>query len=619
MAVITFSSLNKSYGGYDVLKDVSFDLNAKEKVALIGRNGTGKTTIFNIIANGLEYDGGNAYVEKGLRIGYLQQLYSDFGEKTAKTVIEEAFCYIREIESSMSMLRKQMSEDPHNINLIKAYSELNEKFEFYEGYSLNEKFNRVIKGLGIPDDVISNQASKLSGGELTMIMLAKVLLMNPDILLLDEPTNHLDSDACEWLERYINDFKGTVLYISHDRYFIDNTAMKVLYLQDGSIKEYRGNYSAYLIQRIDEQERHLKLYERQEREIGRLRETALKMRNYGTEIAIKRAKNLEKRMERMDIYDKPVTEKELRLTFQEEEKVAKEIFYVKNIEKSFGNKMLFKDISFIMRSGDKIALIGPNGAGKSTLIKIITGQIEADNGIVKRPKSVKYAYLEQNVSFPDETLTVLELICSQLDFTIQSARNLLGKFLFSDEDVFKKVSNLSGGEKSRLRLLIEMQQGVNLLILDEPTNHLDISAREEIEEALSMFGGSMIFISHDRHFVNKFAQRIFEIEDGSFNIYEGNYDYYLSKKQALIQQDKIAKPSVKKPFEGKKEKRKSDMIKRTLEQDIEHTEFELDVLTTEIEKYATDYEKLLHLVEKKDLLSEHLELLYEQWLGIEEE
>ncbi|MFA5152245.1 MAG: ATP-binding cassette domain-containing protein, partial [Clostridia bacterium] len=276
-------------------------------------------------------------------------------------------------------------------------------------------------------------------------------------------------------------------------------------------------------------------------------------------------------------------------------------------------------ISFIMRSGDKIALIGPNGAGKSTLIKIITGQIEADNGIVKRPKSVKYAYLEQNVSFPDETLTVLELICSQLDFTIQSARNLLGKFLFSDEDVFKKVSNLSGGEKSRLRLLIEMQQGVNLLILDEPTNHLDISAREEIEEALSMFGGSMIFISHDRHFVNKFAQRIFEIEDGSFNVYEGNYDYYLSKKQALIQQDKIAKPSVKKPFEGKKEKRKSDMIKRTLEQDIKHTEFELDVLTTEIEKYATDYEKLLHLVEKKDLLSEHLELLYEQWLGIEEE
>lgn len=619
MAVITFSSLNKSYGGYDVLKDVSFDLNAKEKVALIGRNGTGKTTIFNIIANGLEYDGGNAYVEKGLRIGYLQQLYSDFGEKTAKTVIEEAFCYIRDIESNMSILRKQMSEDPHNVNLIKAYSELNEKFEFYEGYSLNEKFNRVIKGLGIPDDVISNQASKLSGGELTMIMLAKVLLMNPDILLLDEPTNHLDSDACEWLERYINDFKGTVLYISHDRYFIDNTAMKVLYLQDGSIKEYRGNYSAYLIQRIDEQERHLKLYERQEREIGRLRETALKMRNYGTEIAIKRAKNLEKRMERMDIYDKPITEKELRLTFQEEEKVAKEIFYVKNIEKSFGNKMLFKDISFIMRSGDKIALIGPNGAGKSTLIKIITGQIEADNGIVKRPKSIKYAYLEQNVSFLDETLTVLELICSQLDFTIQSARNLLGKFLFSDEDVFKKVSNLSGGEKSRLRLLIEMQQGVNLLILDEPTNHLDISAREEIEEALSMFGGSMIFISHDRHFVNKFAQRIFEIEDGSFNVYEGNYDYYLSKKQALIQQDKIAKPSVKKPFEGKKEKRKSDMIKRTLEQDIKHIEFELDVLTTEIEKYATDYEKLLHLVEKKDLLSEHLELLYEQWLGIEEE
>lgn len=619
MAVITFSNVSKSYGGYDVLKDVSFDLNANEKVALIGRNGTGKTTIFNIIANGLEYDNGNVYVEKGLKIGYLQQLYSDFGNKTAKNVIEEAFNDIKQIEHEMIAIHELMAVNPHDSSLIRSYSELNEKFEFLEGYSLNEKFNKVAKGLGIPDDVITNQASKLSGGELTMIMLAKVLLMNPDILLLDEPTNHLDSVACEWLEKYINDFKGIVFYISHDRYFIDNTAMKVLYLQDGYINEYRGNYSAYLIQRIEEQERHLKLFERQEREIGRLRETALKMRNYGTEIAIKKAKNLEKRIERMDIYDKPVSEKELKITFQEEEKVSKEIFYVKSIEKTFNDRVLFQDVSFIMRSGDKIALIGPNGAGKSTLIKIITGQIEADSGVVKRPKSVKYAYLEQNVTFPDEKLTVLELVCSQLDFTLQSARNLLGKFLFSDEDVFKKIESLSGGEKSRLRLLLEMQQGVNLLILDEPTNHLDISAREEIEDALSMFGGSIIFISHDRHFINKFAQRIFEIEDGSFNVYEGNYDYYLTKKQALIQQDKISKPVIKKPFEGKKEKRKSDLIKRTLEQDIKLLEYELDTIKTDIEKAVTDYEKLLKLMEKKNIVSERLELLYEQWLDMEEE
>ncbi len=619
MAIIAFVNVNKSYGGYDVLKDVSFDLNANEKVALIGRNGTGKTTIFNIIANRLDFDSGSLYVEKGLRIGYLQQLYSDFGDKTSKMVIEEAFSHIRGIENDMNEIHKLMAANPYDKALIRSYSELNEKFEFHEGYSLNEKFNRVTKGLGIPDDVLSNQASKLSGGELTMIMLAKVLLMNPDILLLDEPTNHLDSGACEWLEKYINEFKGTVLYISHDRYFIDNTAMKVLYLKDGAIKEYRGNYSAFLLQRIEEQERHLKLYERQEREMSRLRETALKMRNYGTEIAIKRAKNLEKRMERMDIYDKPVTEKELRLTFQEEEKVAKEIFYVKSIEKSFGGRVLFNDVSFIMRSGDKIALIGPNGAGKSTLIKIITGQIEADNGIVKRPKSVRYAYLEQSVSFPNEEQTVLDLVCGQLGMSIQSARNLLGKFLFSDEDVFKRVESLSGGEKSRLRLLLEMQQGVNLLILDEPTNHLDISAREEIEEALSMFGGSIIFISHDRHFINKFAQRIFELEDGSFNVYEGNYDYYLTKKQALIQQEKISKPVAKKPFEGKKEKRRNDSKRRFVEQSIKQLEIELDIIKKDIEKSVTDYEKLLALMGQKDKLSAQMESLYEQWLEMEEE
>ena len=619
MPVISFNGVNKSYGGYDVLKDVSFELNADEKVALIGRNGTGKTTIFNIIASGLEYDGGQVYVEKGLRIGYLRQLYTDLADKTAKAVIEEAFSHIKDMESELKLLSKRLSADPHNADLLRSYGQLSEKFEFHEGYSLNEKFNKVTKGLGIPDDVLNTRASKLSGGELTMIMLAKVLLMQPDILLLDEPTNHLDCDASDWLEKYINEFKGTVLYISHDRYFIDNTAMKVLYLQNGGIKEYRDNYSAYLVQKTEEEERHLKLYERQEREMARLRATALKMRNYGTEIAIKRAKNLEKRISRMDIYDKPVTEKELKLTFLEEDKVAKEIFSVKDIEKSFGSKTLFKDISFVMRSGDRIALIGPNGAGKTTLIKIITGQTEADSGIVKRPKSVKYAYLEQKVSFPDETQTVLELVCNQLDLTLQSARNLLGKFLFSDDDVFKKLSSLSGGEKSRLRLLLEMQQGVNLLVLDEPTNHLDIAAREEIEDALSMFGGSMIFISHDRHFINKFAERIFEIENGAFNIYEGDYDYYLSKKQALMQQNKTAVPAVKKPFEGKKGKRKSDALKRTLEQDIKLTEYELDTVNAGIESNVTDYEILVELIKKHELLSSHLEELYQQWLDIEED
>ena len=289
MAIITLNNVNKSYGGFDVLKDISFEIHANEKVALIGKNGSGKTTIFNIIADNMDYDSGSVYVEKGLRIGYLRQIYSDFGSKTSKTVIEEAFEHIKQVEHQMSELRKLMTIQPDNEEHIRNYSILNDRFEFYEGYSMNEKFNKVTKGLGIPDAVIENQAAKLSGGELTMIMLAKVLLMNPDILLLDEPTNHLDANACEWLEKYITEYKGAVLYISHDRYFIDNTAMKVIELYDGKVESYKGNYSAYQVQKIEAEERYLILYERQEREINRLWQTSLKMRNYGTEIAIKRA------------------------------------------------------------------------------------------------------------------------------------------------------------------------------------------------------------------------------------------------------------------------------------------------------------------------------------------
>lgn len=616
MSIIALKEVNKSYGGFDVLKNVSFDINENEKVALIGRNGTGKTTIFNIIADKMDFDSGSVYVEKGLNIGYLRQIYGDFPGMTAKSVIEKAFTSVKEVEKKMNVLRLRMEKEPDDIQNIREYSELNEKFEFMGGYNLSEKFNKVTKGLKIPDDVINNHFINLSGGEKTLVMLAEVLLMNPDILLLDEPTNHLDMDACDWLEKYIKEYKGAILYISHDRYFIDKTAMKVLSLENKEVQSYAGNYSAYLVQKTEADERNLKLYERQEREIGRLRATALKFRNYGTEIAIKRAQNLEKRMERMDIYDRPGTEKELQLNFSEEDKVSKEIFYVKNIEKSFSDKLLLHDISFIMRSGDRVAVVGPNGAGKTTLIKIITGQEEADKGIVKRPKSVKYAYLEQHVSFPDPEATLLEQVCGQLDTTVQSARNLLGKFLFSADDVFKKVKELSGGERSRLRLLLEMQSDVNLLILDEPTNHLDIPAREDIEEAISMFAGSMIFVSHDRHFLNKFAERIFELRDGVFNIYEGNYDYYLKKKELEQQQEKNnkAKEAEVKNNDRGKVRRRTDASIRSCEQRISRLEANIEQKNGEILKHSTDYAVLMELLEQKKQLQEQLDNEYDIWM-----
>lgn len=622
MAVVRFENVYKSFGGFEVLKDLSFEMHQGEKIGLIGRNGSGKTTIFNLIASYLNPDSGQVYVEKGLNIGYLKQLNKNLGDLSGKDLIYQAFTPIKKIEEEMKKLSHEMAKDPDNLDLVSKYGKLSEKFEFLEGYNMNEKFGKVVTGLNISSHILSQPAKHLSGGELTMVMLAQVLLREPDLLLLDEPTNHLDTDACLWLEDFIKTYRGSVIYISHDRYFIDNTASRVFYLEQGLIKDYKGNYSAFVLQRDMDKERDLKLYERQERELKRMRETALKMRNYGTEASIKKALNLEKRMERMDLTDKPINEKDLRMHFLEKEKTAKEVFYVSNIKKKYKDKLLFEDISFTMRSGDRIGVIGPNGAGKTTLIKILLGLVEPDEGSVKKPRSINYAYLEQEIKFENENLDILETICLNLDFTLQSARNLAGKFLFTKDDVYKKLKDLSGGERSRLRLLLQMQKGVNLLILDEPTNHLDIPAREQVEEALGLFGGSIIFISHDRHFINKFASSIFELKAGKLSIYKGNYDYYLMKKQFEQVEDLLEKEVVRskdkdkdrKLIENKKAKRVNSLKLRILEEDILKLEEDLQNLEEEINENTSDYQLLITLSEKKAQMDFELENLYSKWL-----
>lgn len=615
MGIINFQNVTKSYGGEVVLENISFEIFRDERVAFIGRNGTGKTTIFNIINNEIDLDSGNVSVQPGFETAYLRQIHDEETGTTAEDVVKKAFADIEKVEALMQKAFVKMEKNPKDENLIGEYGRLHDKYEFMGGYDTDEKYSKIVQGLGIPDKLLSTEFNLLSGGERTTVMLAKALLSGPDILLLDEPTNHLDMDARKWLENYIQNYIGTVLYISHDRYFIDRTADRIIELTNKKAFLYKGNFSSYKKQKQEQQERDLKLYERQEREIKRLSETALKMRNYSTEKTINVAKNIEKRIEQINRIEKPITEETLHLSISEMGKSGREVIKAEKIYKSYGDKVLLKDVDFLIRSGERIAVIGPNGAGKSTLIKIITGELEPDSGNAKIGRSVKYAYLEQDVEFSREENTLLDEVCEQLDVTMSSARNLLGKYNFKGDDVFKKINVLSGGERSRLRLLLEMQEDVNLLILDEPTNHLDIPSREELESAIEEFGGCMIFISHDRHFINLFADRIFEIRNSTFNEYQGDYDDYILRLEKEEPTKKVPFKKKKKPDRGR-EKRKLDFTIRKTEQEINLLENQLEELEIQIQEHATDYEKLSQLAVKRDQVKEKLEKLYKKWMEI---
>lgn len=618
MGVIDFKKVTKSYDGNVVLDDIDIEIFKNEITALIGKNGSGKTTVFNIITGELPYDSGAVSVQKGLIVSYLRQIHEDVSGMTAESVIKKAFRDIDYYEKLMQKAYEDMKKEPENKMLISEYGRLHDRFEFMGGYNTNERYSRIVKGLKIPDRILESEFDILSGGERTTVMLAKSLLAAPDILLLDEPTNHLDMDAREWLENFMTAYNGSILYVSHDRYFIDKTASRVIELSNNKAVTYKGNYSAFKKQKTEREERDLKVYERQTKEINRLNETALKLRSYSTEKTIHIAKTIEKRIDQIDRVDKPTVEKNLHMSITKIEKSGQEVLKADKLAAGYDSKNLFVDVDFLIRNGEKIAVIGPNGSGKSTLIKILTGRYQPKSGSVKLGRGIKYAYLEQDVEFSHSETTVLEEVCSELNMSISSARNLLGKFLFSGDDVFKKIGILSGGEKSRLRLLLEMRESVNLLFLDEPTNHLDIPSREDLEKAIKDYDGTMVFISHDRHFINTFADRIFEIRDGVFNIYPGNYDVYLEKTASKEPVKDNAKIIDEKPTRGKA-KRKADFTLRMIEDEIQKAEIEISKVEKLIQDYSSDYQKLTELTEKRQELKLQLEEQYKNWMEITNE
>ena len=518
----------------NILDGVTFQIERGERVGLLGKNGAGKTTLFRILTGELRADEGDVIFAPNRRVGLISQIPVYPDGYTVEDVLQSAFARTYALGAEMAALGEKMASGDESEETLRRYGELSAKFEGLGGYDTETAVNKVANGLSLDADMRARLFDTLSGGEKTRVNLGRLILEDTDILLLDEPTNHLDLHATEWLEDYLAGFKGTVLAISHDRYFLDRTVTRCIEVLDGKAEFYPGNYSFYAVEKERRYVERMRQYEKEKAEIDRLSETARKMHEHNTELLHKRAFSIEKRIERMRTTDKPTKDKALTAQFVSREFYGDEVFECKGVAKSFGDRTLFRGLDLQVTGGERIALIGDNGMGKTTLLKLLLDEEYPDAGKIKFGPSVRTAYLPQIVRFdvPERNL-VDTMLWSKRGATTQWARDQLAKFHFRGEDVFKQVKVLSGGELSRLYLCTIMDEAVNLLILDEPTNHLDIASREWIEEAVEAYDGTLLFVSHDRYFINRFATRIWELENGVITDYRVGYARYRRIKDEL--------------------------------------------------------------------------------------
>jgi ATP-binding cassette, subfamily F, member 3 len=627
MIELALNNIEKYYGANMVLKDITFDVKTGERLGIVGANGCGKSTLLKIIC-GLEgYDKGFLSIRKGASIGYLEQM-PNFGDdakvidvlNTAFKDVDLVYGRMKEVEKELEHINKEDLERE-----LKLYSNLQSKYESLGGYQKEEKLGKVCTGLKLGESIMQRQFEKLSGGEKTTVILGKILIQNPDILLLDEPSNHLDLVSMEWLEEYLKAYKGTVVIVSHDRYFLDNVVGSIVEIEDMESYSYAGNYSAY----VKEKERLLQLeleaYINQQKKIKEMEKTIATLKDWGSRgdnnKFFKRAFSMEKMLNRIEKIDKPKLESDsINIMVKSSERSGKEVVNVKSLWKSFGEKEILKGVNLLIRYGERTAFIGENGSGKTTLIKILLGEIEMDRGEAFLGSSVKLGYLPQNITFSDENKTVLDIFREDISITDGKGREYLSNYLFCKEAVFRKVGDLSGGERSRLSLAKLMYNQVNFLILDEPTNHLDIESREELEEFLKDFDGTLLFISHDRYFINSLASRIIELENGQLKSYDGDYEYYKKKKEEIRKADK---PVIKSSVPAKKEGQNSVIVpkqtvpdKKKIEEEIDSLEKKLMDLEDAVSKYSCDYKKLEELYNKKKEIQESIEKLMEQYYKI---
>ena len=532
MIVLTVQNLQKSFGGNAVLKDVSFTLQDRQRMGLVGVNGCGKTTLLRILAGKEQPDGGTVSLYKGLRVGYMEQQYAVAGDSTVFEELRQVYEPVFRMEEKLRALEKEMesADDTALKRLGETYTRLSDAFEKADGYGWRSSIQGVLSGLGFSKEQHDQPARLLSGGELTRLCLAKLLLQKPDLLLLDEPTNHLDLSALNWLENYLSEYRGTLLVVSHDRYFLDHVCTHVTELLLGTAEQYDGNYTAYMSQRTERFEIRMRAWEQQQKLIAREEAIIARYKSFNREKSIKAAESREKRLEKIQRLDKPQDERQVRFRFEAKRRTGDDVLILRDMEKSFGARKLFSHVNLHLRSGDRVALLGPNGIGKSTLLKCLVGQENQDGGTVRFGANVDVGYYDQKQEGLHPEKTVLDEVWDAFPRLEQSqVRSALGLFLFTGEDVFMPIHTLSGGEKGRVALTKLMLRKDNLLLLDEPTNHLDMDSREVLEDALDYFEGTILAVSHDRYFINRFATRVAVLQEDGIREYLGNYDDYQAK------------------------------------------------------------------------------------------
>ncbi len=614
MVDISVKNLTKFFViGENLLEDLSFDIQEGECVAVLGRNGCGKTTLLRILTGQMEFDSGEVFVNPDKRIGLISQIPVFPEGYSVENVLRTAYSEVVQIQKKMEELERQMGTGA-SPEQLKEYDNLTNRFQLGGGYEMDVEVDKVCNGLGISPEQRSQNFDDLSGGEKTRVNLGRLLLEKTDILLLDEPTNHLDLRSVEWLEAYINAFKGTVLVISHDRYFLDRVVDRVIEITDGHAEFYSGNYSFYMDEKQRRFDLQMKQYEQEQAKLKQLGYTVERMKGWGinNRTLYRRAMSIQHRMERIKKTEKPKTEKTMKATFHEQDFSGDVVFKMKNVAKAFGDRVLFSDVNLQVQGGERIAILGDNGTGKTTFLQCLL-DLEDCSGKIQFGPTVKSGYLPQIVRFSHPERTLYDTMLYEKNCTPQTARDRLGAFLFQGENVFKSVGSLSGGEQSRLRLCMLMDEKINLLILDEPTNHLDIASREWIEAAIEEFEGTLIFVSHDRYFIERFAERIWLIDDGKIRDFPCGYTKYRSiidhEAQSKVP-TAVAPVRKEKPKGGTKE---VDKLVRRLEREIEKQEQKIADLDQQMEAAASDYQELTRILQEKENEEAVLLALMEQW------
>lgn len=627
MAVLRINGLTKSFGIEKVFENVSFDIRSGERIGLVGANGAGKTTLLKCIMGAEEFDSGSVKAENGAVIGYLRQDFN-YESTTVREEMQAAWKDVLYYKEKMESLAKVLEADHENKEIVAQYGQAEARFEFLGGYDYESMTRKILTGLGFTEEDWDRDIHSFSGGQKVRINLAAAFVRHPDFLLLDEPTNHLDMGMLEWLEEYLRSYKGGILMISHDRYFLDAAATGIIDLENHRIRTFRGGYTRYLITKKNQDEAYEKAYEKQQEHI---RETEEYIRKYKAGIKSKQARGRQSQLNRLERLEKPVHQARLDFHFPSAEESVEKVLDVLRGEASYEERVIFKGLELHIKKGDRVGLIGPNGAGKTTLLKMILGEIKSGNSLVRIGNQVRIGYYSQEQERLHARAAVIDEVRNTFHFGEQEARNILGMFLFRGDDVFKQVSHLSGGEKARLSLLCLFLERPNFLILDEPTNHLDIPTREIMEEALQSFGGTCLVVSHDRYFLDKAVTRILEMADGKITEYLGNYSYYKEKKKDLeaFENDRNGEIQGRKENKEIGTKEKKEKIKPSKKEispvqmeKLEHIEMEIARVEATIKMYSvrmnTEPENYSELSDAYEEAEEKLGALYRKWDALAE-